>query len=162
MFVNSPHNPTGYVLNIEQIREIFLVAAEHKLLLVFDVVYDAFIFQTALDAAAPYVVAQEFPNVPAFFVSSLSKNMGRPGLRIGWIVAPSESIAMFEVGVEASVNCLSPVTQAIARELLLHWPRAKCLEVMRARLGRMIHHLGDSPQLQFQVPHGWDDALGKI
>ncbi|MDQ3582451.1 MAG: pyridoxal phosphate-dependent aminotransferase [Pseudomonadota bacterium] len=154
VFVNSPHNPTGYVLNIEQIREIFLVAAEHKFLLVFDVVYDAFIFQTALGAAAPYVVAQEFPNVPAFFVNSLSKNTGRPGLRIGWIVAPSESIAMFEVGVEASVNCLSPVTQAIAKELLLHWPRAKCLEVMRARLGRMIHQLGDSPQLQFQVPLG--------
>lgn len=154
VLINTPHNPTGYVPSEAQLTQVLEVAREKELFVVFDLVYDGYIFEGDRDSAIPYSACQRFPGVPTFFINSMSKNMGQPGLRVGWINAPLEFIPEFEVAIEVSVNCVSPITQHLAAQLLSTWPTEKCRQLVRTRLQRMVSHLRDCRELQFQVPAG--------
>jgi len=80
--MNSPSNPTGYVFNREQLKEIIDFAEDYSVYIVSDEVYEDFIL--AGKHVSPASLSREY----VFSVSSLSKTYGLTSLRIGYIVAP--------------------------------------------------------------------------
>ena len=86
IWINTPHNPTGAVLTVEEIAAIGELCRRHDLWLVCDEVYEDLAF------ARPHVSPWSLPGLGerTVVVSSLSKSHALPGFRLGWIIGPPE------------------------------------------------------------------------
>lgn len=89
VFITSPNNPTGSIIEKAQIDELLGFLPDH-VLLVFDEVYHQYPNDDDYVRALPYVLSGK--NVIA--VNSLSKAYGLAGLRIGYSYA-SEEVASY-------------------------------------------------------------------
>ncbi|MFD3555793.1 beta-methylarginine biosynthesis bifunctional aminotransferase [Streptomyces goshikiensis] len=89
VYVNLPHNPTGEVLRPEYLDVLATLAERPDVHVVYDAVYDSFDFGPDR-CPTPVDLAVAEPGLT--IVNSVSKNYGRPGDRIGWIVAAEENI----------------------------------------------------------------------
>jgi len=87
VIVNSPHNPTGYLMSRDKQRKLVDICKKHNLLLFFDEVYRLLEYQenTRLPAACDL-----YDN--AISLGVLSKSFGLPGLRIGWIATKNKDV----------------------------------------------------------------------
>jgi aspartate/methionine/tyrosine aminotransferase len=90
IMVTNPNNPTGAVLNEEEMDAIVRVAKKAGAWIVSDEVYRG--AEVAGDTVSPTFWGR-YPKV--IVTAGLSKAFGLPGLRIGWIVAPAKMAAAF-------------------------------------------------------------------
>jgi phosphonopyruvate decarboxylase len=90
LIVNSPENPTGYVVDREEWQALSNFAEARNLWIVHDEVYDTMAF------ARPHQPARCIDGLQgrSILVNSLSKKFGVPGLRIGWLCAKPELISL--------------------------------------------------------------------
>jgi aspartate/methionine/tyrosine aminotransferase len=90
LIVNSPENPTGYVVDEEEWQALSMFAQARNLWIVHDEVYDTMAF------ARPHRPARCVEGLEdrAILVNSFSKKFGVPGLRIGWLCAKPELISV--------------------------------------------------------------------
>jgi len=88
--VNSPHNPTGAVLNPHQIAEIGRFAEAHGLVVFSDEAYDRILFPGAEFSSPAALPGMKNRSV---IWGSLSKTYAMTGWRIGYLAAPRELIA---------------------------------------------------------------------
>jgi aspartate aminotransferase len=109
--VNSPSNPTGYVLNEEQAREIGEVADENDTFLVSDEVYHRLTY--GREHYSPAVQAND-----SAIIGSVSKNHAMTGWRIGWIIDSEENIEQYAKVSRASTACPPRISQYAAIEAL--------------------------------------------
>jgi aspartate/methionine/tyrosine aminotransferase len=87
VLVTNPNNPTGRVLADEAVARIVELADRHGAWILADEVYQG----AELDGVTTPTFWGRSERVLA--TNSLSKAYGLPGLRVGWIVGPSEAIA---------------------------------------------------------------------
>lgn len=83
----SPNNPTGTVLNKDQLRAIVHYAIEHEILILFDAAYSTFISDPSLPKSIFEIPDARFC---AIEINSFSKPLGFAGIRLGWTVIPQE------------------------------------------------------------------------
>jgi aspartate/methionine/tyrosine aminotransferase len=90
LIVNSPENPTGYVVGGEEWQALSKFAEARNLWIVHDEVYDTMAF------ARPHRPARCIEGLQdrSILVNSFSKKFGVPGLRIGWLCAKPELISL--------------------------------------------------------------------
>jgi arginine:pyruvate transaminase len=86
LLLNTPHNPTGAVLNADEIAEIGAVCRKHGLWIVSDEVYEELILDGTF--ASPFDMADLADRT--IVVSSISKSHAAPGFRSGWAIGPAE------------------------------------------------------------------------
>ena len=86
LLLNSPHNPTGSVLDRDDIISIGEVCRKHDLTIVSDEVYEELIFERSF--ASPF--DEDCMADRTIVVSSISKSHAAPGFRSGWAVGPQE------------------------------------------------------------------------
>lgn len=111
IYLNLPHNPTGLTATAPYLAMIADFAAMHEVMVVYDAVYDSFIFG-ADSMPTPIDWAISSPNV--IIINSVSKNFGRPGDRIGWFVAHEDVIKCLVSRIEWEIVCVNPSTQLTA------------------------------------------------
>ena len=109
--VNSPGNPTGYVLSEDQAREIGEFADEHDTFLVSDEVYHRLIYGREHYSPTAYAC-------DSAIIGSVSKNHSMTGWRIGWIVDKEENIEQYAKVSRASTACPPRISQYAAIEAL--------------------------------------------
>ena len=86
LFLNSPCNPTGWVMQPEQQAELLELCRERNILLIADEVYHRTVFDGAV---APSFMSLARDDDPVIVVNGFSKAWAMTGWRIGWVVAPS-------------------------------------------------------------------------
>lgn len=86
LLLNTPHNPTGAVLTVDEIAAIGEVCRAHDLWIVCDEVYEELIFGKAFASPFDHPALAERTIV----VSSISKSHAAPGFRSGWAIGPVE------------------------------------------------------------------------
>jgi len=88
MLLNSPHNPTGKVFSIAELRAIAALAIEHDLIVMTDEVYEHLTFD------AEHVPLATLPGMRerTIVVSSSGKTFSFTGWKIGWICAPARLV----------------------------------------------------------------------
>ncbi len=87
IFLNTPHNPTGFHFSKEQQMEVITIARKNNIIIFCDEVY------RELEHSPAYAI-------PAFAdayelgvsIGVLSKSYGLPGLRIGWVASKNKEI----------------------------------------------------------------------
>ncbi len=87
--VNTPHNPTGAMLSPEELRRVYALAESVGATVLGDEAYR----WLAVPSGAPFAPPMYEHGPLGISVGTVSKPFGLPGLRIGWIVAPGETIA---------------------------------------------------------------------
>ena len=86
LFVNTPCNPTGWVMPAGQQAELLALCRERGILLIADEVYHRNVFDGAV---APSFLTIAKDDDPVIVVNGFSKAWAMTGWRIGWVVAPS-------------------------------------------------------------------------
>jgi DNA-binding transcriptional MocR family regulator len=102
------HNPLGWVMSLEQRRELTLIAHRHQLLIIEDASY-AFLVDNA-----PAPVAALAPE-STIYVSGFSKSMAT-GLRVGYVVAPVRWVPSIERAIRTTTWNTPSLMTAIACE----------------------------------------------
>lgn len=111
MVVNTPGNPTGYVLTEEQAREIGEFADENNTFLVSDEVYHRLIYGKDHYSPAAYACGSAV-------IGSMSKNHAMTGWRVGWLIDEKENIEQYAKVSRASTACPPRISQYAAIEAL--------------------------------------------
>ncbi|MDR1710569.1 MAG: pyridoxal phosphate-dependent aminotransferase [Propionibacteriaceae bacterium] len=109
LVVVNPNNPTGALTDSDAAAQLAAICAEHGLALIADEVFLPF-----SDGGVP---------VPAdFTLDGLSKLLAAPGLKLGWIKAPSlsrEAAAALDVVADTYLSANSAVQRALPELLAL-------------------------------------------
>ncbi len=87
LIVNFPHNPTGYLPNLEQFNRIIEIARRHDLYIFSDEMY--WLLEHAKQRRLPSAVDCYEKAITLF---GLSKTFSLPGLRMGWIVTREDAL----------------------------------------------------------------------
>ncbi len=89
LMLNSPGNPSGQIMDTEQLRAVAELARKHNLLVLSDEIYDAFSYDK------PAVSIAEFYE-NTIVMKGLSKTYGIPGWRLGYMVLPNHMSELAE------------------------------------------------------------------
>ena len=101
IFVNSPSNPTGWVISAEEIAALLGFARQRGLWLVADEVYARIVYG---NRAAPSFLAQEEPEDRLIAVTSFSTNWAMTGWRLGWMAMPPDLLPTMEKLIEFNTS----------------------------------------------------------
>jgi aspartate aminotransferase len=115
VIVNSPSNPTGWMMAVDEQRALFELAEHHDLVILADEVYERLVFD------AP--IARSFASVAAnagtanqdrlLVVNSFSKTYNMTGWRLGWAQGSERMIRlMYKAAEFMTSNAASMVQQA--------------------------------------------------
>jgi aspartate/methionine/tyrosine aminotransferase len=113
MFViNSPQNPTGGVLQLEDIQGLFRLAEQHDLLILSDEIYSKIYYddQPASTLDVPGILNR------LLFVNGFSKATAMTGWRLGFGVVPADLFKTIELFVNTSVSSTATFTQLAGLE----------------------------------------------
>ena len=118
----SPHNPTGHCVSREEWNEAVRFCEENNLILVVDEVFGDYAFSDKVSRTWQYV-GDNGPKCPIFWLNGLSKTVGSPQLKLGWMAfyAPREQFEPIRAAlefVEDAYLSVSAPAQALARPLL--------------------------------------------
>ena len=115
MLINSPHNPTGVVLDRADLATIAELAVQHDVLVICDEVYEHLTFDDA-----EHLPLATFPGMRerTVRISSAGKTFWATGWKIGWALATPELIyEITAVKQYLSYSSGAPFQPAIARAL---------------------------------------------
>jgi beta-methylarginine biosynthesis bifunctional aminotransferase len=132
VYLNLPHNPTGAVLTAPLLDHLVDLVRRRDLVVIYDAVYDAFDFSPD-PIPTPVWLALESPRFA--IVQSMSKNYGRPGDRIGWIVGHADLVNRLLPRLEWECVAVSAAAQVMAATALAAG-NDRLVEVVRA--GRAV------------------------
>ena len=136
----NPNNPTGSVMTREEVDAVVEIASSVDAILYADEVYKGVQME-----------GEEGPSFhdlydKAIVASGLSKALAHPGLRIGWLVGPSEFIADAWHRNDYTTITTAIPSEYVARKILEPARRRKILDrnrdMLRQNLGDLVSWLG--------------------
>jgi aspartate/methionine/tyrosine aminotransferase len=114
VILNSPVNPTGRVISVEELRGVVELARRHGLWIIFDQVYADLVHEGTM----AYAQAIEGGYEQTLVVDSLSKSFAMTGWRLGFLAMPpgmAQSVVKF---IQHSIYCVPPFIQAAGVQAL--------------------------------------------
>lgn len=108
IFVNSPCNPTGWVMSSEEQQKLLAFARAERILIIADEVYHRTVFDAA-HAPSFLTIARE--DDPVVVVNGFSKAWAMTGWRIGWVVTPVD----YEIHWTALSECFNTTTNVFCQ-----------------------------------------------
>ncbi len=151
MYLCSPTNPQGSIMDMEYLRQALSLARKHDFLLVMDECYaDIWRVGSAptgmLEAAASLVEGDEDPLRNLVVVNSLSKRSSAAGLRAGFIIGDASVITQYGKIVSNGGSLVPTPLLAVAADL---YADESHVEVIRAHYDESFaiakRHLGIDP-----------------
>lgn len=152
LLLNTPHNPTGAVLDRATIDALGALCVEHDLWIVSDEVYEHLTF--GVDFASPL----ENPALRdrTIVTSSISKTFAATGFRSGWTIGPAEFsrrlLPISETMLFGNQPFIADMTEAALRGSFDTAERMRTAFARRARLIRDA--VADMPGLSALLPQG--------
>jgi len=108
IFVNSPCNPTGWVMSAEEQARLLEFARRQRILIIADEVYHRTVFA---GRCAPSFLSIARDDDPIVVVNGFSKAWAMTGWRIGWVVTPLHH----EIHWAALSECFNTTTNVFAQ-----------------------------------------------
>lgn len=107
VFLNSPNNPTGWVITRAQQEIILAHCRKHGIWVLADDVYERLVFDTAPGAlaCAPSFLDLATPEDRVISANSFSKSWLMTGWRLGWLVAPPSMMSDLGKLIEYNTSC---------------------------------------------------------
>jgi len=116
LIVNSPSNPTGWVISADEQRALVEIAERHDLVILADEVYERLVYDDEPQGAlrvAPSFARVEIDRDRLIVINSFSKNYNMTGWRLGWAQASARTIkTMYKAAEFITSNPAAMVQQA--------------------------------------------------
>ncbi|TIC83566.1 pyridoxal phosphate-dependent aminotransferase [Nocardioides sp. GY 10113] len=117
ILLNTPHNPTGRVLDAEEMAAVARVAIEHDLVVVTDEVYEHLTFDR------PHIGLATLPGMAerTLTLSSAGKSYAVTGWKVGWATGPADLVGAVTAAKQwLSYTSGAPLQPAVAVALDEH------------------------------------------
>ena len=115
VLVNSPHNPTGTVLDRDELEAIAAVAREHDLVVITDEVYEHLVFD---DRAHVPLCTLDGMWDRTVSISSAGKTFSFTGWKVGWVTGPAPLVRAVESAKQwLTFSSGAPLQPAVAYAL---------------------------------------------
>jgi len=163
IIINSPSNPTGWMIGIDEQRALLELAAQHDLVILADEVYERLVYQDGLTIAPSFArVAGDRDRL--IVVNSFSKTYNMTGWRLGWAQGSEATIATMCKAVEfMTSNAAAMVQQAGIVALRDGEPHIRDLRAhYTARRADVIAALSALPGVTLPEPAGSFFAFPRI
>lgn len=160
ILLNTPHNPTGTVLNRDELAVIAEVAIEHDLVVVTDEVYEHLVYDDHCHLPLCTLPGMAERTVT---LSSAGKAFSFTGWKIGWATGPAHLMeAVLGAKQWLSFTSGSPLQPAIAHALDEEWRFYEELAVsLRRRRDQLCAGLAEL-DVDVRVPEGTYFALTDV
>ncbi|HVL57691.1 MAG TPA: pyridoxal phosphate-dependent aminotransferase, partial [Burkholderiaceae bacterium] len=109
LLVNSPGNPTGWVISPQQQREILAHCRRHGIWILSDEAYERLVFDGS-DCASSFLDFAE-PEDRLIVANTFSKTWQMTGWRLGWLVLPPALVPDVEKLIEFNTSCAPAFVQ---------------------------------------------------
>jgi len=103
LLINSPNNPTGWMLSDAEQQLILDFCRERELWLIADEVYSRIVYDRD---HAPSFLDKVTEDDKYLIVNSFSKSWAMTGWRLGWLTAPQSLISALEIVSEFNFSCI--------------------------------------------------------
>jgi len=153
LIVNSPSNPTGWVMTRDEQQALWDLAVRHDFVILSDEVYDRLVFNQPV---APSIAQIATDHDHVIVVNSFSKTYNMTGWRLGWAMA-SERIISLLAKVEEFNTSSPPAMIQRAGIVALHEGEAYVREVREQYASRrkmVMHALASLPRISMPEPEG--------
>jgi N-succinyldiaminopimelate aminotransferase len=159
VIVNSPHNPTGIVLDDDELDRIAALCVEHDLIAVTDEVYEHLVYDGRHGSLASRPGMRERTVV----ISSAAKTFSATGWKVGWACAPAGLTAALRIVKQyATFSGATPFQHAVATALgqddAAYDAQVARLRARRDRLCEGLEHAG----ARVHVPQGTYFAVADL
>ncbi|HKK83751.1 MAG TPA: aminotransferase class I/II-fold pyridoxal phosphate-dependent enzyme [Atribacterota bacterium] len=118
LVLNIPNNPTGAVINEQQLKTILQWAEKYNFYVLCDEVYHELIFQPGIVPTYARSLSKR-----AISVGSMSKAYGLSGVRLGWIAGPESIIEQCWSYKDYTSISNSPISDYLAQFALANFKR---------------------------------------
>ena len=127
IIINSPNNPTGSVMTLNEIRLVYEIAKKHNVYIYSDEIYSRMNYDLSLiyspsvyDQCKDYVILSD----------GFSKSFAMTGWRLGSLIGPKDVIERMAVLLQTTSSCVSPFIQHAGLEAL-EGPQESVYTMMR-------------------------------
>ncbi len=154
IFVNSPGNPTGWVMRRDEQAALLAFARRHGLWLIADEVYGRIVYDGA--RAAPSFLELADPADRVVVINSFSKAWAMTGWRLGWLVAPPPIQDIADKIVEFNTSGAPTFLQHAAVAAVTEGEDFVAHLLARCRAGRdlVLERLRQLPRIRVAPPEG--------
>ncbi|MFC2020321.1 pyridoxal phosphate-dependent aminotransferase [Chloroflexota bacterium] len=150
--LNSPHNPTGSILEPDDLQAIADIAQENDIMVLSDEIYEDIIYEGKHNSIASLPGMLE----RTILISGFSKTYAMTGWRLGYAALPQELIGPVVRLITNSVSCTAPFVQYAGIEALTG-PQDSVNEMMaefRKRRDVLVDGLNSIPGISCIQPKG--------
>ena len=160
LIINTPNNPTGRVMTMEEAKVIAEFAQKYDLMIIADEIYEKLIFD-----GNRHISLGSFPEIAdrVVTVNGLSKCAAMTGWRLGYLVANKEVVDRIYLFYQHVFTCLAQFVQEAG---LVALDQADAIEQMRQsyqnRRDSFIGALSQIPGFTCIIPEGAFYAWVKI
>ncbi len=116
IIINSPQNPTGSVMTVEEIEEMAKIAEEFDVFLYSDEIYARVMFDDSAKFSSPGTYDQ--CKKRTIIANGFSKAFAMTGWRIGAAIGPEDVIAKMALLLQTTSSCVTPFIQYAAIEAI--------------------------------------------
>jgi hypothetical protein len=161
IIVNSPSNPTGWMITVDEQRALYELAERHDVMLLADEVYERLVFDAPIAPSFARIAGNRDHLV---IVNSFSKTYNMTGWRLGWAQGSERMIRLMFTAVEfMSSNAAAMVQQAGIVALRDGEPFVHELRAQYARhRALVIDALSAVPGLSLPEPQGAFYAFPRV
>ena len=139
LLVASPANPTGSMLNRDELEKLMAACKKKETAFISDEIYHGIEYETR--AVSALEVSDD-----CFVINSFSKYFSMTGWRLGWIVVPNKHIRQFERLAQNMFICAPHISQIAALGALDSYPElnqnVETYKTNRAMLAEQLPKLG--------------------
>ena len=153
IIINTPQNPTGGVLTLDDLKGVANLAREHDLLILSDEIYSEIYYGT------PTAGMLDVPDIMdrLLIVNGFSKTYAMTGWRVGYSVVPPDLVSTVNLFMNNSVSSTSTFCQLAAIEAFSEETGkivAAMVEEFRRRRDVFVDGLNSIPGIHCLRPHG--------
>lgn len=156
LVINSPNNPSGWVMPAAQQAQILAHCRRHSIWIVSDEVYSRIVYDGPPDRCAPSFLDIADPNDRLVVINSFSKSWLMTGWRLGWVVAPPA--LMHELGklIEYNSSCAPGFVQKAGLVAVNQGEALRQKTVARFQASRdyLYQRLGSLADVEVPLPQG--------
>jgi aspartate/methionine/tyrosine aminotransferase len=152
IIINSPQNPTGGMLSVEDLEAVAEIAIKNNIWVLSDEVYHRFVFNGTFASIAAISGMKD----RTIILDGCSKSYAMTGWRIGWGIMPESLAKIITLLVTNSDSCTATFTQKAAIEALTG-DQSESLKMAGqfARRAVVIHRLlNDIKGIKAEMPRG--------
>jgi aspartate/methionine/tyrosine aminotransferase len=151
LLINSPNNPTGWMLDDDEQHQILDFCRDHDIWLIADEVYNRIVYDREYAPSFADKVTEEDKYI---IINSFSKSWAMTGWRLGWLTAPKSLASTFEMVNEFNFSCIFAPTQIAGIVALQQGEPFIRSSIERYRAARqvVISEFETLPRVTFPIP----------